>query len=116
MKKFGLLSIFLVILVFFACYKASVEERSIPSDTVVVSDRTGATYGSLTNGRYIFDNPDQFESYVLSLKGQNLDNIETGLNFQSFRKYSNGNSAEPIIDDSYFASVVNRDGILQKGD
>ncbi len=115
MKNFKLLSIFLVVSVFFACNKGSIEERNNHTDNSTVSDRTIPTYGALTNGRFVFDSLTQFEEYVLSLQGQNLDNLEATLGFQSFRKYSNGSAAAPLIDDAYFASVVNKDGILQIG-
>lgn len=119
MRRINLLPIILFVFIFFACSKSSVEERNGTSNTsqnITVSDRDGTlSYGYITNGRFVFESPDKFESYVLSLQGQNLDNVEAAFGIQSFRKYSNGNAASPIIDDVYFASAINKDGILQVG-
>ena len=96
----------------FIPHKSSIDERINQPDSSIAGDRAGLT---VTNGRLVFSNPTEFETHVVNLQGQNLDNVEASLSFQSFRKYSNGSEAAPIIDDPYFTSVVNKDGILQIG-
>ncbi|MCY4000781.1 MAG: hypothetical protein OXF84_08260 [Bacteroidetes bacterium] len=98
-----------------------------PTSSIIETYDTEIIRPSMTNGRIVFNNSEAFRAYMESIidkEDSHLDFIESEIDFESLRSDSRRLSEElekkydemEVVEDPYFASVLNPDGEFQIGE